>query len=80
MEETSGEHLGALWEASGMDLGSIWKSFDNHLGVIWKSFGNHLGSIWDAFGGLEAEEASWRNLEVRSHKLQYLSARMQILH
>ena len=27
MEETSGEHLGALWEASGMVLGVIWESF-----------------------------------------------------
>ena len=25
--ETSGEHLGALWEASGMILGIIWESF-----------------------------------------------------
>ena len=58
MEETSGEHLGAFWEASGRDL----------------------GVIWEAFGGLEAEEASGRHLEVRSHKLQYLSARMQKLH
>ena len=27
MEETSGEHLRALWEASGMVLGVIWESF-----------------------------------------------------
>ena len=46
MEETSGEHLGAFWEASG----------------------SHLGVIWETFGGLEAEEASGRHLEVRSHK------------
>ena len=46
MEETSGEHLGAFWEASGRDL----------------------GVIWEAFGGLEAQEASGRHLEVRSHK------------
>ena len=32
MEETSGEHLGALWEASGMILGVIWESFESHLG------------------------------------------------
>ena len=32
LEETSGGHLGAVWEASGMDSGIIWKSFKNQLG------------------------------------------------
>ena len=57
MEETSGEHLGALKEASG-----------RHLGSIWEAFRIHLGCIWETFGGLEAEEASGWDLEVRSQK------------
>ena len=36
-----------------------------------------LRGIWEALGELEAEEASDRHLEVRSHKLQPLSAKMQ---
>ena len=36
-----------------------------------------LRGIWEAWGELEAEEASDRHLEVRSQKLQRLSAKMQ---
>ena len=42
-----------------------------------KFFGTHLETIWDVLGQLEAEEASGRHLEVRSQKLQSLSAKMQ---
>ena len=48
-------------------LGSIWEPSRRHLGNIW-AFRIHLGCIWETFGGLEAEEASGRHLEVRSHK------------
>ncbi len=58
-------HLGSL--------GSIWDGFGNHLGIIWTA-------IWESFGGLEAEEASGRQLEVRSQKLMPLSARMPKLY
>ena len=49
--------------------GDSWRAYGSHLGGIWEAFGRHLGVIWEAFGGLEAEEASGRHLEVRSHKL-----------
>ena len=74
MEEESGG--GIIGETSG----SIWELSERHLGEIWEAFGRHLGVIREAFGGLEAEEASGRHLEVRSQKLQYLSAKMQKLH
>ena len=38
MEETSGEHLGALY------LGALWEASGMVLGIIWESFGNHLDS------------------------------------
>ena len=40
-------------------------------------FKKYLGTIWEAFGEFEAEEASEKHLEVRSQKLQPLSAKMQ---
>ena len=61
-------------------LSVIWEPFGGHLGAIWESFGNHLGAIWEAFGRLEPEQASGRHLEVRSQKLQPLSAKMQKFH
>ena len=48
--------------------GDIWEAFGKHLGSISNSFRFHLVCIWKTFGGLEAEEASGRHLEVRSHK------------
>ena len=58
------KHGGDIWGASGRPLGGIWET----SGRIWEAFRTHLGRIWWTFGGLEAEEASGKNLEVRSHK------------
>ncbi len=87
MEEESFEeeswrmnHGGGVMEEESLRRnhgGDIWGAPGSFLGGIWESFGSHLGVIWETFGGLEAEEASGRHLEVRSHKLQYLSAKMQ---
>ena len=43
MEETSGEHLRALWEASGMVLGIISESF-RHPGGTQRDPGHTGGS------------------------------------
>ena len=42
-----------------------------------ENYVSFLKVIWEALGELEAEEASDRHLEVRSQKLQPLSAKMQ---
>ena len=76
IEETSGEHL----ELSGKHPGWIWESFGSHLRISWNWFGRCLGIIWEEFGGLDTEEASGRNVTVRSQKLQYLSAKTKKLH
>ena len=41
-EESSGRHLGGIWEASG----DIWEASGRHLGGIWKASGRHLGGIF----------------------------------
>ena len=68
-EEAWRTHLGIIKELSG-----------KHLGWIWELFKNRLDLIWEAFGGLEAAEASRRDLEGRSQKLKYLSVKLQRLH
>ena len=45
-----------------------------------KFFETDLGAIWEVFVEVEAEEASWRHLEVRSQTLQPLFLKMQRLY
>ena len=49
----------------------------SHGDLIRVEISIFLKVIWEALGELEAEEASDRHLEVRSQKLQRLSAKMQ---
>ena len=44
--------------------------------AIPRLFERYLGAMWEASRELEAEKASGRHLEVRSQKLQPLSANM----
>ena len=45
-KETSGRHLGGIWEASGMHLGGIWEV----PGGIWEASGGSR-AIWGVLGG-----------------------------
>ena len=54
-----------------------YRAVRSHGDLIRVDFLFFLRGIWEALGELEAEEASDRHLEVRSQKLQRLSAKMQ---
>ena len=43
--ETSGNHLGDIWETS-RHLGDIWETSGSHLGAIWEPSGSRLGDSW----------------------------------